>query len=142
MKICTRYVTLFLCLFVLLCLTINDTFNNISVISWWSVLLVEETTVPGEKPLTSCKSHNVVHFPPDWDWNSQHQWYFFLCFENIDFLLPLSLDMMGIKFYSCLYFRLAFCELNLLKYYWPSSINAVNSSDSLQPYGFKPIHSC
>ena len=24
------------------------TFNNISVISWWSVLLVEETGVPGE----------------------------------------------------------------------------------------------
>jgi hypothetical protein len=27
----------------------NATFNNISVISWWSVLLVEETGVPGEK---------------------------------------------------------------------------------------------
>ena len=26
----------------------NDTFNNISVISWRSVLLVEETRVPGE----------------------------------------------------------------------------------------------
>ena len=26
----------------------NATFNNISVISWWSVLLVEETVVPGE----------------------------------------------------------------------------------------------
>ena len=26
----------------------NATFNNISVISWWSVLLVEETEVPGE----------------------------------------------------------------------------------------------
>ena len=26
----------------------NDTFNNTSVISWWSVLLVEETGVPGE----------------------------------------------------------------------------------------------
>ena len=26
----------------------NTTFNNISVISWWSVLLVEETVVPGE----------------------------------------------------------------------------------------------
>ena len=25
---------------------LNDTFNNISVISWWSVLLVEETEVP------------------------------------------------------------------------------------------------
>ena len=26
----------------------NTTFNNISVISWWTVLLVEETGVPGE----------------------------------------------------------------------------------------------
>jgi hypothetical protein len=26
----------------------NATFNNISVISWWSVILVEETGVPGE----------------------------------------------------------------------------------------------
>jgi hypothetical protein len=26
----------------------NATFNNISVISWWSVLLVEETRVPGK----------------------------------------------------------------------------------------------
>jgi hypothetical protein len=26
----------------------NATFNNISVISWWSVLLVEETGVLGE----------------------------------------------------------------------------------------------
>jgi len=26
----------------------NATFNNILVISWWTVLLVEETGVPGE----------------------------------------------------------------------------------------------
>jgi hypothetical protein len=26
----------------------NATFNNISAISWWSDLLVEETEVPGE----------------------------------------------------------------------------------------------
>ena len=33
------------------------TFNNISVISWRSVLLLEETGVPGEnKPQTCCKS--------------------------------------------------------------------------------------
>jgi len=29
----------------------NATFNNISVISWWSVLLVEETGGPGENHL-------------------------------------------------------------------------------------------
>ena len=44
----------------------NATFNNISVISWQSVLLVEETRVPGEmhKRVAShwqTLSHNVVH---------------------------------------------------------------------------------
>jgi len=29
-------------------MVLNATFNNISYISWWSVLLVEETGVPGE----------------------------------------------------------------------------------------------
>jgi hypothetical protein len=34
----------------------NTTFNNISVILWQSVLLVEETGVPGEnhRPAVSC----------------------------------------------------------------------------------------
>jgi hypothetical protein len=31
----------------------NATFNNISVILWWSVLLVAETGVSGEKPIKS-----------------------------------------------------------------------------------------
>jgi len=33
----------------------NATFNNISAISWWSVLLVEETGVPEEnhRPVAS-----------------------------------------------------------------------------------------
>ena len=44
----------------------NDTFNNISVISWQSVLLVEETGGEGEnhRPVRSHRqtlSHNVVH---------------------------------------------------------------------------------
>jgi hypothetical protein len=34
----------------------NATLNNISAISWRSVLLVEETGVPGEKPPTCRKS--------------------------------------------------------------------------------------
>jgi hypothetical protein len=51
------------------------TFNNISVISWWSVLLVEETVIPGENhwPVAShwqTLSHNVVL--PEWVSNSQH----------------------------------------------------------------------
>jgi hypothetical protein len=45
----------------------NTTFNNISVISWQSVLLVEETRVPGQnhRPAASHRqtlSHNVVSF--------------------------------------------------------------------------------
>ena len=43
----------------------NTTFNNISAISWLSVLLVEEIGVPGEnhRPVTShwqTSPHNVV----------------------------------------------------------------------------------
>jgi hypothetical protein len=43
----------------------NTTFNNFSVISWWSVLLVEEIGVPGEthRPVAShwqTLSHNVT----------------------------------------------------------------------------------
>jgi len=43
----------------------KTTFNNISAISWWSVLLVEETGVPGEnyRPAAShlqTLSHNFV----------------------------------------------------------------------------------
>ena len=47
----------------------NATFNNISAISWLSVLLVEETGVPGEnhQPVASHRqtvSHNVVSSTP------------------------------------------------------------------------------
>ena len=47
----------------------NATFNNISVISWWSVLLVEETGVLGEdhRPVAShwqTLLHNVVSSTP------------------------------------------------------------------------------
>jgi hypothetical protein len=56
----------------------NATFNNISVISWWSVLLVEETGIHWENhwPVTShwqTLPHNVVFSTPclEWDSNSQ-----------------------------------------------------------------------
>jgi len=47
----------------------NTTFNNISVISWRSVLLVEETRVPGENHIPPSShwqtlSHNVVSGTP------------------------------------------------------------------------------
>jgi hypothetical protein len=38
----------------------NATFNNISVISWLSVLLVEKTAVPGQNHRLALNSHNVV----------------------------------------------------------------------------------
>ena len=50
-------------------MVLNATFNNISVISWRSVLLVEETEVPGEnhRPVASYRqtlSHIVVSSTP------------------------------------------------------------------------------
>ena len=58
---------------------INTIFNNISVISWWSVLLVEETGVPGKnhQPAAShwpTLSHNVVSSTSrhERDLNPQH----------------------------------------------------------------------
>ena len=39
----------------------NATFNNISAISWWLVLLVEETGVPGEITDLSQVTDNLYH---------------------------------------------------------------------------------
>jgi hypothetical protein len=46
-------------------MVLNATFNNISVISWLSVLLVDETGVPGENHIPGAShwqisSHNVL----------------------------------------------------------------------------------
>jgi hypothetical protein len=40
----------------------NTTFNKISAISWQSVLLVEETTVPGEnyRPVANDKFYHIM----------------------------------------------------------------------------------
>ena len=56
----------------------NTTFNNISVISWRSVLLVEETGVPGEnhRPAAShgqTLSHNIVSSTPRHERDSNWQ---------------------------------------------------------------------
>jgi hypothetical protein len=56
----------------------NATFNNISVISWRSVLLVEETRVPGENHLPVASdwqtlSHNVVSSKPRHEKDSNSQ---------------------------------------------------------------------
>ena len=53
---------------VVVIMVFNTTFNNISVKSWLSVLLVEETGVPGENYRPAChvqtSSHNVVSSAP------------------------------------------------------------------------------
>jgi hypothetical protein len=56
----------------------NATFNNISVISWRSVLLVMETAVSWEnhRPVASrwqTSSHNVVSSTPCHKWGSNSQ---------------------------------------------------------------------
>jgi hypothetical protein len=43
----------------------NATFNNISAISWWSVLLVEETREPGENHRPAA-SHRQTLSPTVW----------------------------------------------------------------------------
>jgi len=56
----------------------NATINNISVISWRSVLLVEETGVPGENRRRAAShrqtlSHNVVSRIPRHEQDSNSQ---------------------------------------------------------------------
>ena len=57
------------------------TLNNISVLSWGSVLLVEKAEVPGagenHRPVTShwqTLSHNVVSSTPHHEWGSALDW--------------------------------------------------------------------
>jgi hypothetical protein len=55
-------------------MVLNATFNNISVISWRSVLLVKETGVPKEnnRPVASYWQtllHNVVSSTPGHEWD-------------------------------------------------------------------------
>ena len=43
-------------------MVLNDvTFNNISVISWWLVLLVNETGVPGENHQSAAVTDKLDH---------------------------------------------------------------------------------
>jgi len=59
-------------------MVLNATFNNISVISWRSVLLVEETGVPVENHRSATShwqtlSHNVVSSTPRHERGSNSQ---------------------------------------------------------------------
>ena len=50
----------------------NITFNNISVILWWSVLLFEATGIPGENHWQTL-SHKVVSRTPHQEHDSNSQ---------------------------------------------------------------------
>ena len=53
----------------------DATFNNISVVSWRSVLLVDETRVPGENHCSAAshwQSLSIEYNSPEGDSNSQH----------------------------------------------------------------------
>ena len=76
------HVMLFLGLLWFRSMVFNATFNNVSVISLWSLLLVEETRGPGEnhRPAASHWQtvwHNVVTSTHrhEGDSNPQHQWW-------------------------------------------------------------------
>jgi hypothetical protein len=65
-------------------MVLNATFNNISVMSWRSVLLVEETGVPGEhhRPVTS-HWHNVVSRTPCHERGSNSQLLVFTMYVRV-----------------------------------------------------------
>ena len=80
-------------------MVLNATFNNIWIILWWSVVLVEETGVPGEshRPATShwlTLSHNVVSNTTrhEWDLNSQLKWWWALIAQIVVHLTTIVYD--------------------------------------------------
>ena len=64
---------MFVCLIVF-----NATLNNISVISWRSVLMVEEIRGPGENHRSVASHWQTLSLRSDRDSNSQHQWWYAL----------------------------------------------------------------
>ena len=59
----------------------NATFNVISVRLWWSVLLVEETVLPGENHQHADKCDHIMlieYTSPERDSNSQRWWWYTL----------------------------------------------------------------
>ena len=55
-------------------MVINATFNNMSVISWLSVLLAEETGVPGESlSQVTDKLYHIINNTPRYERGSNSQ---------------------------------------------------------------------
>ena len=68
-NVCKQQRSRWVCLMVF-----NATFKNISVISWRSVLLVEETGVAGEKPRPVASHLQTLSPHHEWGLNSQLWW--------------------------------------------------------------------
>ena len=83
----------------------NATFNNISVISWWSVLLMEKTE-ENHQPITSHLSHNVVSSTHHHKRDSNSQLFVALCLCQI-----LKHCIYSIFFYTCVFVVLSFILL-------------------------------
>jgi hypothetical protein len=50
----------------------NDAFNNISAMSWRSVLVVEETELSGENRFSTCTCPEYSHNISQWTLNNNH----------------------------------------------------------------------
>ena len=91
----------------------NATFNNISAISWQSVLLVEENVVPGENywPAASTLSHNVVSR------TYRHEWgYVILIQQNSCMNVKLCCHFELKQIHTCFYCLLTY--ICLLDFHW------------------------
>ena len=96
----------------------NSIFNNISVILWWSVLLVEETGVPGEShsPVTSywqTLSHNAVSSTPCHEWGSNSQFSEYDCSDSFTRLYLSKVELL--KLYTIV-FKHTDCRINYVLY--------------------------
>jgi hypothetical protein len=99
-----------ICLFICL-IVFNATFNNISVISWWSFLLVEKTVGLGENHRLVAShwqtlSHNVVHLAlieiRIHNINGDRHWLRYLSIRNKSmYNTRISLDLLGLCVRMC-----------------------------------------
>jgi hypothetical protein len=99
-----------ICLFICL-IVFNATFNNISVISWWSFLLVEKTVGLGKNHRLVAShwqtlSHNVVHLAlieiRIHNINGDRHWLRYLSIRNKSmYNTRISLDLLGLCVRMC-----------------------------------------
>ena len=105
-----KWISIFICKFTIHAtglvgwfMVFNTTFNNISAISWQSVLLVEKIEVTGEnhRPVAShwqTVSHNVACSTPHLEWGSNSQLYHTI--TTVLLLMMMILSALLIRMYS------------------------------------------